>query len=312
MREDEKLNGSVRRELLGVRYPTGSCCGRTELEALLGTLSPRRHGGAWSVRTTDVVLGQRLLGLCRNVLGRHHPVRIHQEPSATAGRHRIELSIGSEPWPEGLPAVPTAAGLLDHALESASRRRCCAQALLRALAWRGSYLSSPRSGFHLEIVLPPSVPATTVEPLLERLDLTMATTTRRGRDLLYAKGSEAILAVLATLGATRTNLLLQDVVITKELKNDVNRGVNCELSNLRRSGASAAADLAAIRHLRRSARLPRLPEGLRAVAEARSRHPSLNLTELGRCLDPPLTKAGVFHRLRQLRQEADYERNPSS
>jgi len=303
MRETDSLNGHVHEDLLAFAYEPGSCCARTELLTLLSALGASRRSETIRARTNDVLLARRLLRLCREVLGRSHPVRLHQEPSsATPGRHRLDLFVAP------FDGFHDAGAALAEARARAADRPCCALAFMRALYWKGGYLPSPHRGFHLELVLPRPWPRDGADEAIATLGLALRRTERRGRVMLYAKAADVIVDVLARMGATMTVLLLQDISITKELKNDVNRGVNCEVGNLRRSSVSSAADIEAVRFLKKHDLLDRLPERLRTVADVRCRFPSLSLTELGRRLDPPLTKAGVFHRLRQLRKEAEVER----
>ncbi len=303
MREPTSFNGHVHKDLLAIQYDEDSCCARTELLTLLATMTPAKRNGRIEVHTNDVLFAQRLLQLCRHVLGRQHPVQLHQRPSAsTPGRHRMELSITQ------FDDFTNSEAALAVVKAEARKRHCCAGAFLRGLYWKGGYISSPKKGFHLEICLPRHWPKKSADSAIKKLGLTLRHTKRRERAVLYAKSSEHILVILNEIGATTTVLLLQDILITKELKNEVNRGVNCEVGNLRRSSVSSAADIEAVRFLEKSELLQHMPEKLRVVAEARCRFPSLTLKELGQRLEPPLSKAGVFHRLRQLRKEAEYER----
>lgn len=303
MREPTSFNGYVHKDLLAVHYEDGSCCAKTELLTLLATLAPQKKDGRTIVHTNDVLMAQRLLHLCRTVLGRTHPVQLHQKPSAsTKGRHRMELSITSFADFDNTKTVLTKVRKLTK------KSACCAAAFLRGLYWKGGYISSPKRGFHLELCLPSHWPKESADSAIDTLGLSLRHTIRRNRPILYAKSSDDILVILNELGATTTVLLLQDILITKELKNEVNRGVNCEVGNLRRSSVSSAADIEAVRFLEKCEILQHLSDKLRAVAEARCRFPSLTLKELGQQLEPPLSKAGVFHRLRQLRKEAEYER----
>ena len=303
MREPRSFNGYVHKDLLSVHYDETSCCAKTELLTLIATLKPQQQDGRLIVQTNDVLLAQRLLHLCRAVLGRKHPVQLHQKPSvSTPGRHRMELSIASFGDYDNTESV------LTLVRKFSKKSACCAAAFLRGLYWKGGYISSPQKGFHLEICLPRHWPSDSADSAIDTIGLSLRHTIRRERPVLYAKSSDDILVILNEIGATTTVLLLQDILITKELKNEVNRGVNCEVGNLRRSSVSSAADIEAVRFLEKCEILQHLSEKLRLVAEARCRYPSLTLTELGQQLEPPLSKAGVFHRLRQLRKEAEYER----
>ena len=147
-----------------------------------------------------------------------------------------------------------------------------------------------------------------VDHAFSQNDVQMLYTQRRHRTVAYTTSSENIEKFLTLIGAVATVLLLQDVLITRDIKNIVNRSVNCEVGNLRRSSSSSAMDLEAIRFLKEHNILELLSERLQIVAKARTKFPDLTIRELGQKMTPHLTKAGVFHRLKKLRTVAENER----
>ena len=127
----------------------------------------------------------------------------------------------------------------------------------------------------------------------------------RGRHAVaYAKGMDAIEAVLVAAGAADTVLALEERAVLAATRSAANRLANADHANLVRTSRAAQAQLAAARELERTGELDRLPDRLAEVARLRLRHPTLSLRELaGRC-DPPATKASVHRRLRRLQELA--------
>ena len=169
-------------------------------------------------------------------------------------------------------------------------------------------MSLPGKGLRLELVLPKNMNKSLVEHAFSQNQLEMFYTQRRERIVAHITSAEKIEKFLIFQGATGTVLLLQDVLITRDIKNVVNRSVNCEVGNLRRSSNSSAKDLDAIEYLKNRMIFDNLPVKLQTVGEARVDNPDLTIGELGEILVPPLTKAGVFHRLKKLREAAENER----
>ena len=123
---------------------------------------------------------------------------------------------------------------------------------------------------------------------------------RNGSSILYFKQSEAIEDFLAWLGAPVASMGIMEAKIEKDMKNKINRIVNCDNANTSKVVEAAQAQIAAIRTLRGRGKLEELPEKLRQTAELREDNPEANLNELAAMFDPPLTKSALNHRLRKL------------
>ena len=123
---------------------------------------------------------------------------------------------------------------------------------------------------------------------------------RNGSSILYFKQSDAIEDVLAYLGAPVAAMGVMEAKIEKDMKNKINRIVNCDNANTSKVVEAAQAQIAAIRALERQGRLQELPEKLRQTAHLRMDNPEANLQELGELFSPPVSKSAVNHRLRKL------------
>jgi hypothetical protein len=127
----------------------------------------------------------------------------------------------------------------------------------------------------------------------------------RGRHAVaYAKGIDAIEALLVLAGASDAVLVLEERAVVAATRADANRLANADHANLVRTTRAAQRQLLAARELQRSGVLERLPERLAEVGRLRLRHPTLSLRELGARCEPPATKASVHRRLRRLQELA--------
>ena len=101
---------------------------------------------------------------------------------------------------------------------------------------------------------------------------------------------------------------LENIRILKEMRNSVNRGVNCETSNIRKTVSAAVKQIEDIRYIRQTTGFAELPEGLEEAARLRLAYPDATLKELGMMMIPPVGKSGVNHRLRRISEMADKNR----
>ncbi|HWH23971.1 MAG TPA: DNA-binding protein WhiA [Candidatus Limnocylindria bacterium] len=177
----------------------------------------------------------------------------------------------------------------------------CRVAYLRGLFLARGSLSIGQAGTHLEFV----VPEGELDELAARLTevgLPARARVRRGRGVLTWKSADTILDFLRRAGATASTLELESRYVTRALHGHLNRVVNAEHANLRRSVEAARRQLAAIDVLTQSGRLARLPRRLRAVAEARRRAPEATFSELAAGLEA--SRAHVQRALEQIEQLA--------
>lgn len=92
----------------------------------------------------------------------------------------------------------------------------------------------------------------------------------------------------------------ENVRILKEMRNSVNRQVNCETANIKKTVTAATRQIEDIRYVKETIGFGTLPKGLAEIAKLRLEYAEVPLKELGEMLDPPIGKSGVNHRLRKL------------
>ena len=130
-------------------------------------------------------------------------------------------------------------------------------------------------------------------------------TQRKNSYIVYMKEGSNITDALNLMGAYVSQMDLYNVMILKEMRNDVNRKVNCETANLNKTISAAVKQTRDIEYIRDTVGLSSLKEGLYQVAKIRLEHQDMNLKDIGEFLDPPVGKSGVNHRLRKISELAD-------
>lgn len=184
------------------------------------------------------------------------------------------------------------------------KRNCCARAYLRGAFLAAGYIGNPYTGHHLEVRSRNMEGARRLYNLMRRFNLPSGLVRRSGGWVTYIKEAEAVCEFLRLVGANNAVLDYENVRIVRDIKNRVNRLVNCETYNLNKSINASLRQLEDIRLIEELVGLENLAPGLRQVAEARLANPEASLKELGAVLTPRLGKSGVNHRLRKLREMA--------
>ena len=123
--------------------------------------------------------------------------------------------------------------------------------------------------------------------------------------VVYLKEGEEIVDLLNIMEAHISLMELENLRIYKDMRNSVNRRVNCEAANITKTVNAASRQTKDIQYIQQHYGFNRLSEGMRQMAEVRLEHPDATLAELGAFLDPPVGKSGVNHRLRKLSELAD-------
>ena len=190
-------------------------------------------------------------------------------------------------------------------------RDCCRRTFLRnAFCCCGS-VSDPKKEYHLEFGCSTPEQARLLTGILEQYGTHPKAVMRRKNHLLYLKDSEEIIDVLNLMGATAGLMEMENSRILKEVRNSVNRRVNCETANINKTVEASRKQVEDIEYLQRTGILKTLPDNLIEAAILRIENEDLSLTELGKLADPPIGKSGMNHRLRKLSEIAEKSGNVS-
>jgi DNA-binding protein WhiA len=185
------------------------------------------------------------------------------------------------------------------------KNSCCKRAFLRGAFLCLGSMSDPRKGYHLEFVCEHEVHAQQIRQIVGSFDLEARIVRRKKYYVVYLKEGAGIVDLLNVMGAHVSLMNLENLRIEKEMRNSINRQVNCEAANITKTVQAAGKQMEDIRLLEKYYGMSNLPEPLRQMAEVRLAYPESSLQELGRYLNPPVGKSGVNHRLRKLSEMAD-------
>ena len=166
-------------------------------------------------------------------------------------------------------------------------------------------MSDPEKSYHFEIVCAAEAMAEQVKELLCSFETDAKIVQRKKVYVVYVKEGSQIVDILNIMEAHVSLMELENVRILKEMRNTVNRKVNCETANINKTVSAAVKQVEDITYLRDTIGFEKLSEGLEEIALARLLHPEASLKELGELLSPPVGKSGVNHRLRKLSELAE-------
>lgn len=185
------------------------------------------------------------------------------------------------------------------------RQTCCRRAFIRGAFLAAGSISDPEKSYHLEIVCASEKTALKLQELICGFSMDAKIVRRKKSYIVYLKEGEQIVDILNIMEAHVALMELENVRILKEMRNSVNRKVNCETANINKTVSAAVKQVEDITYLRDTIGFEKLSEGLEEVALARLSYPDATLKELGELLSPPVGKSGVNHRLRKLSELAE-------
>lgn len=185
------------------------------------------------------------------------------------------------------------------------KNSCCQRAFLRGAFLAAGSMSDPEKSYHLEVVCSNEPQAEQIRVILQNFDIEAKIVQRKKYFVVYIKEGSSISDFLNVTEAHVALMEFENFRIVKDMRNSINRRVNCETANIGKTVNAAARQTEDILFLRDHYGFERLPESLREMAEVRLEHQDAPLKELGSFLDPPVGKSGVNHRLRKLSELAD-------
>ena len=186
---------------------------------------------------------------------------------------------------------------------------CCKRAYIRGAFLASGSVSDPKKSYHFEIVCGLEEQAKYLQNIINSFDMDAKIVVRKHNYVVYLKEGSQIVDVLNVMEAPVALMEMENVRIEKDMRNSVNRKVNCETANIKKIVSAAVRQREDIIYIRDTIGFDKLPEGLKDIALARLKYQDAPLKELGETLDPPLGKSGVNHRLRKLSEIADRLRN---
>lgn len=269
-----------------------SCCARTELGLLMCFSAVNG-----TIKCEDKELVKRVSFLCRKVL--------HIKPQVFCRRNVRRGGVNDECC---FVRIPETGDLLSAFCKPSffkTAEECCKKALLRCAFLAGGTISDPeKASSYIELYFPDEAWEQAVCGVLSDFGIRHGAVLRRGKRVVYIKNFEGICDFLTLTGAQKAMLDFQVGKTKREVTNNVNRTMNCDMANIARASAVAERELRTIEMLAASGRLELLPPALYELASLRLNNRYASLAELGEMLNPPLSKSGVSHRMKKIAEYA--------
>ncbi|MCI8484681.1 MAG: DNA-binding protein WhiA [Lachnospiraceae bacterium] len=185
------------------------------------------------------------------------------------------------------------------------QKSCCRRAFIRGAFLSAGSMSDPEKSYHFEIVCNGEEKAKQLVEIINSFDMEAKIVQRKKSHVVYLKEGSQIVDMLNIMEAHVALLDLENVRILKEMRNSVNRQVNCETANINKTVSAAVKQLEDINYIKNTRGLDSLPDNLREIALVRLEYPQAALKELGTYLEPAVGKSGVNHRLRKICEIAE-------
>lgn len=176
---------------------------------------------------------------------------------------------------------------------------CCKKAFLKGVFLGSGYIIDPETEYHFEVSLNSKIQANYIIELLKEFDIN-AKVIKRNKYVVYVKDSESISVILGILGANNSLMQYENIRIEKSIKNDINRNINCETANIKKTVTTAVKQIQAIDKIISLGELNNLKPSLKEVCLLRKKYPEQSLEELAKLTNESLSKSGLYHRLNKI------------
>lgn len=181
---------------------------------------------------------------------------------------------------------------------------CCRTSFLRGAFLAGGSVTDPEKRYHMELATSHTQASRETSALLTEMGFVPRSVMRGGNSVIYFKQSEHIEDLLTTIGAPGSAVEIMTTKLDKEIRNDANRAMNCDMANVNKTLDAAMEQCQAIEQLREAGKLELMPEKIKQTALLRLEYPELSLVQLAERCDPPVTKSCINHRMRQIMKTA--------
>ena len=290
------FSGKVKEELSGI-YPRARHCQLAELAALTGMngLWEEEEGG--SLRLILHAENIAVIRKCFTLLEKTFNIKNEIALQISVRRNLLKDSSSYVLRAEG--------GALAAIRQAEVQAVCCKRAFMRGAFLAAGSMSDPGKSYHFEIVCDQMEKAQYLQRIMNSFELDARIVSRKKHFVIYLKEGERIVDALNIMEAHVALMELENVRILQDMRNAVNRKVNCETANIHKTVSAAVKQLEDIAYIRDTVGFEQLPLGLKDVALTRLAYPEATLKELGDLLETPVGKSGVNHRLRKLSEMAD-------
>jgi cell division protein WhiA len=287
------------------------CCGQAELSALIrmnGSLSFSNRKLVVDIQTENAAIARRIYTLIKRNF--QVPVELLVRKKMRLKKNNVYIVRLAEQAKEILEELKILGEGFTFTHDISSdlvKKKCCRRSYLRGAFLAGGSVNNPEtSSYHLEVFSLYKEHNDSLCELMNTFDLNSKTLERKKGFITYLKEAEKITEFLNIIGAHNALMHFEDIRIVRDMRNSVNRLVNCETANLNKTIGASIRQVENIRFIERTTGLHILPEKLREIAELRVQYQDVTLKELGDMVSGgSISKSGINHRLRKIDEMAD-------
>lgn len=298
----------IKKELTDMKVEP--CCAQAEMAALIrmnGAISISKNKFTLDVQTENAAIARRMYRLIKTNYS--YPVEVLVRKKMKLKKNNvyiirlvkdvqeflIELNILREPYE-----------LVRTISQQYFAKECCKKSYLRGAFLAGGSVNNPEtSSYHLEIFNFHTEHNESLCELLNTFELRARVLERRNGFITYIKEAEKITEFLIVIGAHTALFKFEDVRIVRDMRNSVNRLVNCETANLNKTIGASFRQVESIKLIEKTVGIDALPERLQEVSRLRLQHQEASLNELASLAGNRISKSGINHRLKKIDELAE-------
>lgn len=279
----------VKKELCGIYGPKH--CMNAEITAIINSCGTINESGV-CIRTENAAVARKFFYLVKRSFKIHGDVSIKNSRQFNRSRvYSVRIPLINKTLYDGLGEV--------------AKKDCCKRAYIRGAFLAAGSLSDPEKAYHLEIVNPDRQRCEDLAETINTYGLNARIIKRKLHYIVYLKEGENIVDLLNIMGAHLSLLNMENLRIVKDMRNNVNRQVNCETSNMSKTIRASIKQINDINTIANIKGLGYLSDQLKEAAEIRLMYEEASLKEIGAMMSPPVSKSGVNHRLRKISEIAE-------
>ena len=166
-------------------------------------------------------------------------------------------------------------------------------------------VNNPEKKYHMEFVMPSLELCNSLGLLIDNYGIVPKHVERKHYQIVYIKDSENIIDILTMMGAQMASLEIMNVKMMKDVKNKINRSMNCDNANIDKALGAAERQINDIELIDSTMGLDSLPDTLRDIARIRYENIDFTLKELGAAMEPPISRSGANHRMQKIAEIAE-------
>ncbi|GAB3801378.1 DNA-binding protein WhiA [Virgibacillus kimchii] len=299
----------IKKELTSIESDT--CCKQSELAALIrmnGIISISRDRYILDVQTENAAIARRIYTLTKSSYGLPMELLVRKKMKLKKNNvYIVRMKKNVEGFLSDLGILQEPYKLKRNISSKYLKKDCCKRAYLRGAFLAGGSINNPEtSSYHLEIYNAYQEHNDALCKILNGFELHARKLERKKGYIVYMKEAEKITAFLSIIGAHNAVFKFEDVRIVRDMRNSVNRIVNCETANLNKTIGAAFRQIKNIQLIDEEIGINQLPEKLREIAVLRVQHQDVSLKELGELVkNGNISKSGVNHRLKKIDEIAE-------